>query len=170
MPVAILYNVPVAIAEGRRLTDNSIRIDCTRVNDIILYPNQYYWDDSGKRYRVVCDPEYARDTDALPWDIADHPDYYVDSQRITPGVNEGTAIQSPPVRNNTTPVYKRVMADIEDRATLGCEKYGTYLQTFNGRDALVDLYQELLDAVQYLRQKIDEDYIKEELDNNESIR
>ena len=39
-----------------------------------------------------------------------------------------------------------------------CSKdYGTGLQTFNGRDALIDLYQELMDAVMYLRQLIAEE-------------
>ena len=37
---------------------------------------------------------------------------------------------------------------------LGLERYGTKLQTFNGRDALWDAYQEALDLVMYLRQAI----------------
>jgi len=159
----VRYNVLAAIAREKRMSD-AIRID-----DLTLYPNEYYWDTTGKRFRVVYDPIENNTTCAVPWDIADHPDYYVDSTLIS-AHNPGTIVQNPSVKNNTTPVYKRVMADIEDRASLGCEKYGTYLQTFNGRDALIDLYQEMLDAVQYLRQRIDEDYLKEELDCNESIR
>lgn len=45
-----------------------------------------------------------------------------------------------------------ICVDLQDRASVGHKKYGTYLQAFNGRDALMDLYQELLDASKYLRQ------------------
>lgn len=38
------------------------------------------------------------------------------------------------------------------RAQEGEAKYGTPLMTHNGRDALVDAYQEILDAIQYLKQ------------------
>jgi hypothetical protein len=43
-------------------------------------------------------------------------------------------------------------ADLEARAKLGMERYGTPLMTHNGRDPLADLYQELLDALMYLGQ------------------
>jgi hypothetical protein len=47
-----------------------------------------------------------------------------------------------------------VMKDLTDRAESGRKKYGTLLKTNNGRDALMDLYQELLDAVMYIKQKL----------------
>lgn len=47
-----------------------------------------------------------------------------------------------------------VLADIRERVEAGERKYGTRLQTFNGRDALWDAYQEALDLVMYLRQAI----------------
>jgi hypothetical protein len=47
-----------------------------------------------------------------------------------------------------------VLADIRERAEMGKQKYGTYLETHNGRDALWDAYQEALDLVMYLRQAI----------------
>ena len=50
-----------------------------------------------------------------------------------------------------------VILDIKERKRVGTERYGTPLQANNGRDALVDLYQELLDAVQYVRQIIEEE-------------
>lgn len=37
---------------------------------------------------------------------------------------------------------------------MGLEKYGTKLEAFNGRDALMDAYQEAIDMVMYLRQAI----------------
>lgn len=53
-------------------------------------------------------------------------------------------------------VIDLVRQDIDDRVQAGYEKYGTRLQTFNGRDALWDAYQEAIDLVMYLRQKIAE--------------
>lgn len=47
-----------------------------------------------------------------------------------------------------------VLQDIEARIELGVRRYGTRLQTHNGRDALWDAYQEALDLVMYLRQAI----------------
>ena len=53
-------------------------------------------------------------------------------------------------------VLELVMKDLNDRAEVGKEKYGTYLMTNNGRDSLMDAYQEALDLVMYLRQAIEE--------------
>ena len=53
-------------------------------------------------------------------------------------------------------VYPLVMKDVADRTITGKKKHGTYLQTNNGRDALLDAYQEALDLVFYLRQLIAE--------------
>ena len=44
--------------------------------------------------------------------------------------------------------------DLEARASVGRESYGTPLRIFNGRDPLVDAYQEALDLVMYLRQDV----------------
>ena len=49
-----------------------------------------------------------------------------------------------------------VMTDVEARAQLGEKKYGERLLPNNGRDALVDAYQEALDLCMYLRQAIEE--------------
>lgn len=51
-------------------------------------------------------------------------------------------------------VSEAVKADLDERIRLGIQRYGKPLQTFNGRDALLDLYQELLDAVHYVKQAI----------------
>lgn len=50
-----------------------------------------------------------------------------------------------------------VIKDLEQRSAMGKEKYGEALRAFNGRNALVDAYQEAMDLVQYLRQRIEED-------------
>lgn len=49
-----------------------------------------------------------------------------------------------------------VVADLLARSDEGTAKYGTPLQTHNGRDAIGDAYQEALDLCQYLRQAIEE--------------
>lgn len=51
-------------------------------------------------------------------------------------------------------VLQYVLGDLCARAETGKKKYGTYLKTHNGRDALWDAYQEALDLVMYLRQEI----------------
>lgn len=51
-------------------------------------------------------------------------------------------------------VWHLVAEDMTMRNIGGIEKYGTPLRPFNGRDALIDAYQEALDLVVYLRQAI----------------
>jgi hypothetical protein len=58
-----------------------------------------------------------------------------------------------------------VMLDIEARKKVGIERYGTVLQPFNGRSALMDAYQEALDLAIYLRQLLYE----EEHGNNKTL-
>ena len=64
--------------------------------------------------------------------------------------------QPPPIPNQGKPVWDLVVADMQERDRVGRERYGTPLQTGNGRDALVDAYQEALDQAVYLRQAIEE--------------
>lgn len=54
-------------------------------------------------------------------------------------------------------IYPLVLKDIEDRVKFGKLKYGTELHAHNGRNPLVDAYQEAIDLVMYLRQAIEED-------------
>lgn len=49
--------------------------------------------------------------------------------------------------------HSELIDDILLRKTFGIEKYGVPLQPNNGRPALVDAYQELLDATVYVCQK-----------------
>ena len=62
--------------------------------------------------------------------------------------------QPPSKPNKNVDVWDLVRRDINDRVTYGIKKHGTTLQPFNGRDALIDAYQEALDLVVYLRQAI----------------
>lgn len=42
--------------------------------------------------------------------------------------------------------------DLHARAEMGKDRYGTLLMTHNGRDAVMDCYQECLDALMYITQ------------------
>ncbi len=57
-------------------------------------------------------------------------------------------------------VTPEVIKDIKARAKAGRKKYKKPLQTFNGRSALQDLYEELLDAAQYIKQLLMEQECK----------
>lgn len=49
-------------------------------------------------------------------------------------------------------LLRSVIEDVSDRVARGKECYGTVLETFNGRDALADAYEEVLDAALYIKQ------------------
>jgi len=68
--------------------------------------------------------------------------------------------QPPPIHNDQPAIWDLVKKDIADRDQVGVERYGTRLQPFNGRDALIDAYQEALDLVVYLRQALYEKHGK----------
>lgn len=64
--------------------------------------------------------------------------------------------QPTPIPNTSTPIVDLVMKDLQERKAIGITRYGTPLQANNGRDALIDAYQEALDLCIYLRQVIEE--------------
>jgi hypothetical protein len=76
-----------------------------------------------------------------------------DSGCERPGLNKA---EPAPIKNNQPAIWPLVIEDMKQRDLSGRAKYGTPLQAFNGRKPLVDLYQELLDAVVYVRQAIEE--------------
>lgn len=62
-----------------------------------------------------------------------------------------------PLPHGTGPtIGPLVKADIDRRTDVGIKKYGEPLRANNGRDALVDAYEEAIDLVMYLRQAIEE--------------
>jgi len=61
-----------------------------------------------------------------------------------------------PIPNDRPAVWDLVIADMHERNEWATKKYGTPIQPHNGRDALVDAYQESLDLAVYLRQAIEE--------------
>ena len=70
------------------------------------------------------------------------------------GALPGVASQPAPKHVRTPSVALLVHEDLRARVTEGLKRYGTPLQPFNGRDALLDAYQEAIDLVLYLRQAI----------------
>lgn len=69
---------------------------------------------------------------------------------------EGYNAYEPAPTGQGTVIVDLVLKDLKDRAEVGLAKYKTYLRADNGRDALVDAYQEAMDLVMYLRQAIEE--------------
>ena len=66
------------------------------------------------------------------------------------------AKREPMPTKGTVDILPLVIEDFKRRDTVGRKKYGTTLQSHNGRDALMDAYQEACDLVFYLRQVIAE--------------
>lgn len=69
---------------------------------------------------------------------------------------------NPPPLPGRAQVLPRVLLDLNSRAFHGLKKYGTTLHTHNGRSALQDAYEEALDLVMYLKQKLMEEESKKE--------
>lgn len=61
-------------------------------------------------------------------------------------------------RPSAEPVWDLVVVDMRARKEMGEQKYKTFLHAFNGRDPLIDAYQEALDLAVYLRQALFEKY------------
>ncbi len=64
--------------------------------------------------------------------------------------------EKPPVANGQAPVAELVIKDMQERASFGRKKYGTFLQPFNGRNSMIDAYQEVMDLIVYIRQALEE--------------
>ncbi len=60
--------------------------------------------------------------------------------------------QPPPVPNSHATIHEQVCVDLMERQAVGITRYGQALQPHNGRDALRDAYDEILDLAAYLKQ------------------
>lgn len=74
----------------------------------------------------------------------------------------------------TKEVLPELLKDIKEKAEAGKVKYGSHLQTHNGRRALADLYQEMIDACFYIKQELMERNgrdarFTDTIDNNEWV-
>jgi hypothetical protein len=74
-----------------------------------------------------------------------------------PALRQRPGDQPLPTRNDEPDIQSMVIADLRDRRRVGIQRYGTALQAHNGRSALRDLYEELLDAACYARQRLEEE-------------
>jgi hypothetical protein len=67
--------------------------------------------------------------------------------------NEYSATEQPdPIQNSKPACWDLVIERMRQRDALGRKKYGTPLQPHNGRNALQDFSEELLDAIVYSEQ------------------
>lgn len=85
------------------------------------------------------------------------------SDEWTKMINENTqnrfiSQQPDPIANDEPSIQDLVVKDIQDYKEYGIKKYGMVLQANNGRDPLIDAYQESLALTQYLRQALKEKY------------
>lgn len=67
-------------------------------------------------------------------------------------------VEPAPTPTDGPSMHDLVIEDMAKRKSFGLAKYGTLLQAGNGRDALMDAYEEVLDLAVYLRQAIEERY------------
>ena len=70
-------------------------------------------------------------------------------------MNKASTNQQKPEAGNVS-ILPLVLSDLQARSDMGKRKYGTRLRSENGRSALWDAYQEVLDLCMYLRQEIEE--------------
>lgn len=61
----------------------------------------------------------------------------------------------PPKPGTAWPTWNLVMQDMRDRNFAGIAKYGMAHQHDNGRDHLLDAYEECLDMAVYLRAELE---------------
>lgn len=64
--------------------------------------------------------------------------------------------QMAPIPNERPSAHDLVSDDMLERKAYGLNKYASLLQAGNGRNALQDLYEELMDAVVYVRTELEE--------------
>lgn len=116
-----------------------------------------------KKVFVLPTSEHVEALDNLPRPHVTgvYPPSEIDSRVDARYIDEVSAIslnteQAPPIPNDSPAIWDLVVADMHERNRDGTKKYGTPLQAGNGRDALVDAYQESLDQTVYLRKEIEE--------------
>lgn len=105
-----------------------------------------------------CEPEMPGNGDG--WEYDEFNEVWVCLHPFHDPVDDKSTLsdraQSDPRPGWGDPIADLVLCDVRRRKVQGVDKYGRALQAGNGRDALIDLYEELLDAVHYVRQRIEE--------------
>jgi hypothetical protein len=78
-----------------------------------------------------------------------------DAARVQPmPTGDGIDVAVEVAKDLRTMGLEFIAEDTEARIRLGEKKYGTRLKSHNGRDAMLDLYQELLDGCNYAKQLV----------------
>jgi hypothetical protein len=72
--------------------------------------------------------------------------------QLRPPTEGGEDVTAPTVAYMEARQYHQLALDMEQRIQFGEKKYGVRLRTRNGRDPLLDCYQELLDGAVYAKQ------------------
>lgn len=118
------------------------------------HPNLLHWAQGGEEGCAA----YIVSEVSMPPRACLCPKYEPKSYDIEPGPVPPAQVDQPqqPPRPGVGDIQLLVIEDMEARREFGIAKYGTPLQAFNGRDALMDAYQEALDLAVYLRQAIQE--------------
>jgi hypothetical protein len=81
-----------------------------------------------------------------------------DAAKIQPmPTGDGVDVAVEVAKDLRTRSLEHIAEDTEARIRLGEKKYGTRLKAHNGRDAMLDLYQEVLDGINYAKQLVIED-------------
>lgn len=65
--------------------------------------------------------------------------------------------QVAPVPNDQPSCHDLVIADLTERKEFGLRKYNSLLQPNNGRSFLLDIYEEMMDVIVYIRGKLEEE-------------
>lgn len=68
----------------------------------------------------------------------------------------GVSAPQPRPKGGGVDITAAVVADLQERSRVGRQKYDDVLRSHNGRDAMMDAYQEVLDLACYFRQLIEE--------------
>lgn len=69
-------------------------------------------------------------------------------------MSQATTPEPAPQPNDWPTVHDIAASALLQRKAWGVQKYGTPLQPFNGRNALVDAFQEMLDGAAYVQQAL----------------
>lgn len=79
-----------------------------------------------------------------------------DAVRQRPPMTNLNAPQPMPTGGTGPDIFDLVIRDFQERNALGLRTYGTTLRARDGRINMIDLYQELLDVIVYMRKEMEE--------------
>jgi NTP pyrophosphatase (non-canonical NTP hydrolase) len=117
------------------------------VNGLNFKPKKKQYSDESTEKRECCDCKNNNNVDDICLQCDDY-------SRWEAKTNRSAATPEPMSKPGVNDVLPEVLKDLKARDEIGRKKYGTTLQTYNGRDALNDAYQETLDKAMYLKQEI----------------